>query len=105
MDFLASSPDVRNGRPCIVGTRITVHRIAIWYKLGYSAEEIFHQYPHLTLAGVYAALAYYHANRELIDAEIDAEDAEAKQLEQDTLFSRLSCNENSAALLNASMNS
>ncbi|MCY7285650.1 MAG: DUF433 domain-containing protein, partial [Cyanobacteria bacterium CAN_BIN43] len=36
--LLTSSQDVRNGRPCIVGTRITVHRIAIWYKLGYSAE-------------------------------------------------------------------
>jgi uncharacterized protein (DUF433 family) len=81
--LLTMSPDIRHGRPCIAGTRITVHRIAIWYKLGYSAEEIFHQYPHLTLAGVYAALAYYHANREEVDAEIEAEDAEAQRLEQE----------------------
>jgi uncharacterized protein (DUF433 family) len=79
--LLTTSPDIRHGRPCIAGTRITVHRVAIWYKLGYSAEEIFHQYPHLTLAGVYAALAYYHANREEVDAEIEAEDAEAQRLE------------------------
>jgi hypothetical protein len=30
---------------------------------------------------VYAALTYYHANREEIEADIAAEDAEAKQLE------------------------
>jgi uncharacterized protein (DUF433 family) len=81
--LLTQSPEIRHGRPCITGTRITVHRIAIWYKLGYSAEEIFHQYPHLTLAGVYAALTYYHANRDVIDAEIEAEDAEERRLEQE----------------------
>jgi uncharacterized protein (DUF433 family) len=82
-DLLTTSPDIRHGRPCITGTRITVHRIATWYKLGYSAEDICHQYPHLTLAGVYAALACYHANHKLIDAEIEADEAEAKRLEQE----------------------
>jgi uncharacterized protein (DUF433 family) len=81
--LLASSPDIRHGRPCIVGTRITVHRIAIWYRLGYSAEEICHQYPHLTLAGVYGAIAYYHANRESIEVDLESDEAEAKQLEQE----------------------
>jgi hypothetical protein len=35
----------------------------------------------LSLAQVYAALTYYHANREEIEADIAAEDAEAKPLE------------------------
>ncbi|NJO73571.1 MAG: DUF433 domain-containing protein [Leptolyngbyaceae cyanobacterium RM1_406_9] len=82
--LLDSSPDRRN-RPKIAGTGITVHRVASWYKLGHSAEEITRQYPHLTLAGVYAALAYYHANREEIDAEIMADDLEAHRLEQEYL--------------------
>jgi len=81
--LLTSSPDVRHGRPRISGTGITVHRIAIWYTLGHSAEEICHQYGHLTLAGVYAALAYYHANRAQINAEIAADEAEALRLEQE----------------------
>lgn len=39
--------------------------------------------PHLTLAQVHAALAYYHANREEIEADIAAEEAEATRLEQE----------------------
>jgi len=52
-----------------------------WYKRGYTPEEIADQYPHLTLAQVYTALAYYHANREEIEAELAAEEMEARQLE------------------------
>jgi hypothetical protein len=33
------------------------------------------------MAQVYAALTYYHANREEIEADIAAENAEAKQVE------------------------
>jgi len=38
-----------------------------------SPEEIVSEYPHLTLAGIYAALAYYHDHREDINADIRAE--------------------------------
>jgi hypothetical protein len=38
---------------------------------GSSAEEIHHQYPHLTLSQIYAALAYYHDHQSELDAEID----------------------------------
>jgi uncharacterized protein (DUF433 family) len=86
--LLTTTPNIRHGRPCIAGTAITVHRIAIWYKMGHSAEEITRQYPHLALEGVYAALAYYHANRLAIDAEIDADDAIAQQLEARSLTQR-----------------
>jgi uncharacterized protein (DUF433 family) len=47
-------------------------RIAGWYKLGLSAEEIAEQVG-LSLTQVYAALTYYHANRVAIDADLDAE--------------------------------
>jgi uncharacterized protein (DUF433 family) len=60
---------------------MTVHRVATWYRLGHSAEEIARQYPYLPLDGVYAALAYYHADRETIDAEIDMDAEIAQQLE------------------------
>ena len=79
--LLTSSPEIRHGRPRIAGTGITVHRIAIWYQLGHSAEEIARQYGHISVAQVYAALAYYHLNREEIDREIAADDAEAERLE------------------------
>jgi hypothetical protein len=44
-----------------------VRRIVGWYKMGMSPEEIALEYPHLNLAQVHAALAYYHANREEIE--------------------------------------
>jgi uncharacterized protein (DUF433 family) len=83
--LIISTPDMKHGRPRIAGTGITVHRIAIWYKLGHSPEEIAYQYGHLTLAQVYAALAYYHANREQIEAEIAADETEADRIEQEHL--------------------
>lgn len=79
--LISSDANIRNGRPCIAGTGITVHRVAIWYRLGHSAEDIARQYPHLALDGVYAALAYYHANRSEVEAEIEADEAIAQQLE------------------------
>ena len=79
--LLAQRPDVRHGRPCVAGTGITVHRVAILYKLGHSPEEIARKYEHLDLAGVHAALAYYHANRAEVDAEIAADEAEADRVE------------------------
>ena len=51
------SPEVSGGRLRIEGTRLTVNQIVVWYKQGYSPEEIADQYPQLTLAQVYAALA------------------------------------------------
>jgi len=38
--LIARSPEIRKGRPCIAGTGVTVRRIAGWYNLGLTAEEI-----------------------------------------------------------------
>ena len=79
--LLTHSPEVRHGRVRIAGTGITVHRIAVLTNLGHSPVEIVRKYKHLTLAGVHAALAYYHANREQVDSEIAADREEAARLE------------------------
>jgi uncharacterized protein (DUF433 family) len=73
--LIERDPAVRGGRPKIAGTGITIRRIAGWYKMGMNAEEIVLEYPHLTLAQVHAAVAYYHANREEIETDIASEDA------------------------------
>jgi uncharacterized protein (DUF433 family) len=75
-------PKVRGGRPKIAGTGLTVSRIAGWYKMGMTPEEIALEYPHLTLAQVHAALAYYHINRDEIEADIAEEEAAALRWEQ-----------------------
>jgi uncharacterized protein (DUF433 family) len=69
------SPDVHSNRPKIAGTGVTVGRVAVWYGLGYMPEEIVRKIPHLTLAQVYAALAYYHTNREEIEQDLANEEA------------------------------
>lgn len=81
--LIISSPERRHGKPCIAGTGITVHRIVIWYKQGYSPEQIADEYEHLTLAQVYAALTYYHANQARVESELAAEDNEIERLEQE----------------------
>lgn len=64
----------------IDGTRITVYQIATLHKQGFNADDIADQYPDLTLAQVYAALAHYHANREEIEAGLTAENEESDKL-------------------------
>lgn len=83
--LIVRSPDIRGGRPRIAGTGVTVRRIVSWYKLGLSPEEIADEFGHLTLAQVYTALAYYHANRDEIEADLAAEEAEIERLEQEHL--------------------
>jgi uncharacterized protein (DUF433 family) len=80
--MLTSSPDVCGGRLRIAGTRVTVLQIVTLYKRGETAEEIAESYPHVTLAQVYAALAYYHANQAAIEQELADEVVEYDRLKQ-----------------------
>jgi uncharacterized protein (DUF433 family) len=79
--LIVRSPDIRGGRPRIAGTGVTVRRIASWYRLGLNAEDIAARIGHLTVGQVYAALAYYHANRDEVDADLKAEEAFTQELE------------------------
>jgi uncharacterized protein (DUF433 family) len=83
--LLTSTPDIRNGRRCISGTGISVNRIAVLHNLGHSTEDIVRKYEHLIPAGVHAALAYYFANKQEIDAEIAADEVEAETIEKEFL--------------------
>jgi uncharacterized protein (DUF433 family) len=86
--FITRTPGVCGGRPHIAGTGVSVRRIVGWYKRGETPEEIVTQVPHLTLAQVHAALAYYHANQAEMDAAMAAEEAEYDRLEQEHRESR-----------------
>ena len=81
--LLVSSPNVCGGRLRIDGTRVTVNQIVILYKQGYTPEDIADQYLHLSFAQVYTALAYFHANKEEIEADLDVEKEEAIRLERE----------------------
>jgi len=86
--FITQTPDICGGRPRIAGTGASVRRIVGWYKLGLTPDEIATEIPHLDLAQVHAALAYYHANRDEMDAAMAAEEAEAARLEREHRESR-----------------
>ncbi len=81
--LITRTSGIKGGTPHIAGTGVTVRTIVRWYKLGMSPEEIGGEYTHLGLGQVYAALAYYHANREDMEAEMIAEEAEGDRLERE----------------------
>lgn len=51
----------------IAGTRVTLDTVVQAFLEGTTAEEIQQQYPSLTLADVYAVIAYYLHNRAEVD--------------------------------------
>jgi len=86
--LIERTPGVHGGRPRIAGTGVTVGRVVCWYKLGLSSEEIAQRVGHLSMAQVYAALAYYHANRDAIEQDLESETIEAERLEREHYLSR-----------------
>jgi uncharacterized protein (DUF433 family) len=80
--LIVRDPGIREGRPCIAGTGVTVSRIAQWHNLGLSPEEIVGKFGHLSLAQVHAALAYYHANRSEIESDIESDARAAEDIER-----------------------
>ena len=71
--LIVSTEGILGGRPRIANTRVSVQRIAAWYKKGLNAEEIVDRMGNVTPAQVYAALAYYHLNRAEIESYLTKE--------------------------------
>jgi uncharacterized protein (DUF433 family) len=57
-DFLEIQSDKRFGKPCIIGTRITVYDVLNWLANGMSKEEIRDDFPELTNDMIDACLAF-----------------------------------------------
>lgn len=68
-EHITKTPGVCGGKACIAGHRIRVMDIVGWHERGgLSPDEIVDQFPSITLADVYAALAYYFDNKDEIEA-------------------------------------
>ncbi len=82
-EHIEVTPGVCGGKPRIAGHRIRVEDIVLSHqRIGMSPDEIVSAYPTITLADVYAALAYYHDHQSEIDAHIretDEFDAELRK--------------------------
>ena len=77
---IEATPGVCGGRARIAGHRIRVQDIVIWTEQGRSADQIVADFPQLSLADVYAALAYYHDHREETDRQIREDDQFVAQM-------------------------
>jgi uncharacterized protein (DUF433 family) len=74
-EHIAIKPGFCGGKPHLVGHRVKVQHVAVWHeRMGMTPEEIVATHPSLSLAAVYAALAYYHSHRAEIDADVEADD-------------------------------
>lgn len=71
--MIVRTPAILGGKPRIAGHRVGVHRIAGWWKVGLTVEEIGERLSTLAPAEIHAALAYYHLNREEVDRYLDEE--------------------------------
>jgi uncharacterized protein (DUF433 family) len=67
-------PGTCSGQPRIAGTRIKVKHVYTWVeRRGMTPAQVVAKYPRLTMAQVYAALAYYCSHPDEIHRDIDNE--------------------------------
>ena len=82
IETIATDPNIRKGRPYIVGTTVTVADIAIARLYhGLNAEGIAGWYG-LDLHQAYAALAYYYKHKPTIDDQVRSQIRRAEALKE-----------------------
>lgn len=57
-EIITINPEIRFGKPCIRGMRISVYDILSWLAAGMSNAEILADYPELTDEDIIATLSY-----------------------------------------------
>ena len=71
-EHIAKTPGICGGKACIAGHRIRVMDIVVYHEqAGLSAAEIVAEFPGITEADVYAAMAYYFDHRDEIEASFE----------------------------------
>ena len=58
LERISINPEIRSGKPCIRGTRITVYDILEYLAAGMSEDEILADFPSLEREDIRAALAF-----------------------------------------------
>ncbi len=71
-EFITVKPEVRSGKPCIAGTRITVYDILEYMAGGMSKVEILHDFPSLKAEHLRAALAFAAARERRLSSSTAA---------------------------------
>lgn len=78
--MIDQTPGVCGGRPCLAGTRVPVHRVAGYHRLGYSPEEIIGLLNSLSLPQVYAAIAHSLVNPDETEQALRDEESVGERL-------------------------
>ena len=67
----------------IGNTRVTLHTIIGFYNSGETPEDLHEGFPTVSLAEIYAIIAYYLANRALVDDYVRQVDIEAEKMRRE----------------------
>jgi len=79
---LEAQPEVRGGRVCLAGTRISVADVVLLHlRMGRPLEEVAGTYD-LPLAALHTAMAYYFEHKDEIDRSIEEDRAFAEAFER-----------------------
>src|SRR5215475_135186 len=73
----------REGGYWVTGTRVSLDSLVYAFREGQTAESLAQSFPVLTLEQVYGAIAYYLANRDMIDAYLREQEAAFTKLQQE----------------------
>lgn len=65
-EYISINPEIRFGKPCITGTRITVSDVLGWFASGMTESKIIEDYPYLSQNQIRAALAYAAHKEEFV---------------------------------------
>lgn len=57
-EIITIDPQIRFGKPCIRGMRISVYDVLSWYAAGMTEDDILEDYPELTKEDLLAVLAF-----------------------------------------------
>ena len=80
--MIVQTPGIVGGKPRLRGHRVPVHRVAGWWKLGLTVEEVGERLTSLTPAEIHAALAYYHLHRQEIENYLEQDRAALRNLDR-----------------------
>ena len=56
--YISIDPNIRFGKPCVSGTRISVYDVLSWLASGMTSDQILEDYPELSTTQIQACLAY-----------------------------------------------
>jgi uncharacterized protein (DUF433 family) len=73
----------RNGGYYVAGTRVSLDSVVYGYRRGESVEEIAYNFQALTVSQIEGVIAFYLANREMVDAYLVRQRQEFERMRQE----------------------